>query len=237
MSVGFQYAPRGWAQCAGQLLPITQNSALFALLGAVYGGDGKVTFGLPDLRARAVVGSGAAPALNLNLNPGATGGSASATLNAGQLPAHVHAATGTISLGSLAATGNVSLNATAQISNQPVTVKGSPSATTAGAGADAPTAGCTLGDPSGNTKIYAPYDPATAVPLAEITSTGSFSASVTGTASGNVSLAVGASGTTPPSTTITVLPNTTSGAPFSTLPPYLALYTVIAVQGIFPPRD
>lgn len=57
MPVAFQYAPRGWMFCNGQTLPIAQNSALFSLLGTMYGGDGQNTFGLPDLRGRVPVGS------------------------------------------------------------------------------------------------------------------------------------------------------------------------------------
>ncbi len=55
MKVGFNFAPRGWAKCDGQLLPISQNSALFSILGTTYGGDGRTTFGLPDLRSRFAV--------------------------------------------------------------------------------------------------------------------------------------------------------------------------------------
>jgi len=58
------FAPRGWAQCNGQLMGISQNSALFALLGTMYGGDGVTTFGLPDLRGRVPVGTGTGPGLN-----------------------------------------------------------------------------------------------------------------------------------------------------------------------------
>jgi microcystin-dependent protein len=237
MSVGFLFAPRGWAQCAGQVLPLNQNTALFSLLGTTYGGDGRTTMGLPDLRGRVIVGSGPSSTGSLNLPPGAIGGTASVTLNESQLPAHIHPATGTVSLGGLQATGNVSLGVTAQISNQTVTVKGSMSATTDGAGSDLPTAGGTIGDPSGSTKIYASYNPNTAVPLAEITSTGQFSAAATGTASGDVSLAVAATGTSGPTTTITVGPNTNAAASFSILPPYLALFNVIALQGMFPSRS
>ena len=52
---GFNFAPRGWAMCEGQLLPISQNTALFSLLGTTFGGDGRTTFGLPDLRGRSIV--------------------------------------------------------------------------------------------------------------------------------------------------------------------------------------
>lgn len=60
---GFNFAPRGWAQCNGQLLPITQNEALFSLLGTTYGGDGRTTFALPDLRGRTAIHEGNGPGL------------------------------------------------------------------------------------------------------------------------------------------------------------------------------
>ncbi len=61
--VGFNFAPRGWASCDGQLLPISQNQALFALLGTTYGGDGRTTFALPDLRSRVPMHAGQGPGL------------------------------------------------------------------------------------------------------------------------------------------------------------------------------
>jgi len=63
MKVGFNFAPRGWSTCSGQLLPISQHQALFSLIGTTYGGDGRTTFALPDLRGRAVVGIGNGPGL------------------------------------------------------------------------------------------------------------------------------------------------------------------------------
>ncbi|MGB3242891.1 MAG: tail fiber protein [Sulfitobacter sp.] len=63
MIVGFNFCPRGWAQAAGQILPINQNSALYSLLGTTFGGDGQVNFGLPDLRGRVTMGPGAGPGL------------------------------------------------------------------------------------------------------------------------------------------------------------------------------
>ncbi|MEZ0487893.1 phage tail protein [Fibrella aquatica] len=86
---GFGFAPRGWAMCQGQLLSIAQNSALFALLGTTYGGDGQTTFGLPDLRGRTLVGLGQGPGLS-NYSQGQLGGTESVTLTANQLPAHTH---------------------------------------------------------------------------------------------------------------------------------------------------
>lgn len=62
--VGFNFAPRGWAECNGQLISISSNQALFSLLGTIYGGDGRTTFALPDLRGRIPVGTGKGPGLN-----------------------------------------------------------------------------------------------------------------------------------------------------------------------------
>ena len=70
---GFNFAPRGWAFCNGQLLPISQNSALFSLLGTIYGGDGRTTFGLPDLRGRNAIHFGQGPGLP-NFAIGSKGG-------------------------------------------------------------------------------------------------------------------------------------------------------------------
>ncbi len=87
---GFNFAPRGWATCEGQLLAISSNTALFSLLGTTYGGDGRTTFGLPDLRGRSIVGQGTGPGLP-TIRWGEKGGSINATLtNANQLPAHNH---------------------------------------------------------------------------------------------------------------------------------------------------
>ncbi len=89
--VGFNFAPRGWALCDGQLLSIAQNNALFALLGTQFGGDGRTTFGLPDLRGRAAMHAGSGPGLSLR-RIGDKFGQESVTLVASQMPAHTHAA-------------------------------------------------------------------------------------------------------------------------------------------------
>lgn len=88
------FAPRGWAFCNGQIMSISQNTALFALLGTMYGGDGKVTFALPNLQMRAPMHYGAAPGLTPH-NQGDTGGSDTMTLLSSQMPAHNHAVRGT----------------------------------------------------------------------------------------------------------------------------------------------
>ncbi len=86
---GFNFAPVGWAMCQGQLIGISQNSALFSLLGTMYGGDGVSTFGLPDLRGRTSVGMGQGPGL-AGYVQGQVGGTETVTLAAAQLPAHNH---------------------------------------------------------------------------------------------------------------------------------------------------
>jgi microcystin-dependent protein len=88
--VPYTFAPKGWAFCNGQLLPINQNQALFALLGTTYGGDGKVTFALPDLRGRVPISSGQGPGLE-NYSLGQTGGAERVTLTAAEMPQHSHA--------------------------------------------------------------------------------------------------------------------------------------------------
>ncbi|HEX8129723.1 MAG TPA: phage tail protein [Pyrinomonadaceae bacterium] len=85
----FSFAPKGWAFCAGQLLPLSQNTALFSLLGTTYGGDGKSTFALPDLQGRAPMHPGQGPGLSLH-DLGETGGAETVTLLESEIPAHSH---------------------------------------------------------------------------------------------------------------------------------------------------
>ncbi|HEX3873948.1 MAG TPA: tail fiber protein [Solirubrobacteraceae bacterium] len=87
---GFNFAPQGWAMCAGQLLAISQNSALFALIGTFYGGDGVTTFALPDLRGRVGINMGQGPGLS-PYQLGEVSGSENVTLTTGQMPSHAHA--------------------------------------------------------------------------------------------------------------------------------------------------
>jgi microcystin-dependent protein len=86
----FNFAPRGWAWCNGQLLPLSQNTALFSLLGTTYGGDGKSTFALPDLEGRAAMHPGQGPGLSLR-DLGETGGVETVTLLESEIPSHSHA--------------------------------------------------------------------------------------------------------------------------------------------------
>ncbi|MET3026472.1 tail fiber protein [Flavobacterium sp. UW10123] len=105
LSFGFNFPPRGWAYCNGQLMSISQNSALFSLLGTMYGGDGMNTFGLPDLRGRAPIHFGQ----GLGLSPitqGERAGNEHITLLTTNIPAHAHTLAGT-------GTAAVSVTATA----------------------------------------------------------------------------------------------------------------------------
>lgn len=86
------FAPRGWAFCHGQLLQIASNTALFSLLGTIYGGDGRTNFALPDLRGRAPVGPGNGPGLS-NRSLGQRGGAETVTLTTAQMPYHNHGVT------------------------------------------------------------------------------------------------------------------------------------------------
>lgn len=90
MLVGFNFAPRGWAFCDGQILPINLNQSLYSLLGTTYGGDGRTSFGLPDLRGRVSIGPDQGPGLP-NYSLGQRGGSNTVTLSEAQLPQHNHA--------------------------------------------------------------------------------------------------------------------------------------------------
>jgi microcystin-dependent protein len=87
----FNFAPRGWAFCNGQILSISQNTALFSLLGTFYGGNGQTTFGVPNLQGRAPLHQGQGPGLSEHFI-GEPGGEAAVTLTGSELPAHPHAA-------------------------------------------------------------------------------------------------------------------------------------------------
>ena len=87
----FNFAPKGWAFCDGQILPLSQNTALFSLLGTTYGGNGQSTFALPDLQGRAAIHAGQGPGLSL-YDLGQEGGETAVTVIQSEMPAHNHAA-------------------------------------------------------------------------------------------------------------------------------------------------
>jgi microcystin-dependent protein len=121
--VGFNFAPVGWALCQGQAMPISQNTALFSLIGTTFGGDGMQTFNLPDLRGRVAVGQGQGPGLSPYAQ-GQTGGQEEVLLNIQQVPAHSH---------TLMAAGNMTTP-----NPGPTVALGTPAATVKMYGADAP---------------------------------------------------------------------------------------------------
>jgi microcystin-dependent protein len=160
MQVGFQFAPVGWATCAGQQMSISQNNALFALLGTTYGGNGVQTFQLPDLQGRVLVGSGTSQTGAGTYVPGEMGGTQNVTLTQQQLPMHNHVATFTGTGGGGGGPLSVTVNAVQS---------------TAG-NTSIPAAGSQLADGgSGATqaKIYAPPGASgTQVALGGVTATG-----------------------------------------------------------------
>jgi microcystin-dependent protein len=101
MAVGFQFTPRGWAMCNGQLLAIQTNTALFSLLGTQYGGNGTTNFGLPDLRGRVSIHQGQGAGLS-SQTIGEVAGAETVSLNTNQLPAHSHPILANAGLGSTA---------------------------------------------------------------------------------------------------------------------------------------
>ncbi len=110
----FGFAPRGWALCNGQLLPINQNQAIFSLLGTTFGGNGQTNFALPNLQGRAPIHVGNGHTL------GEIGGEQSHTLTTNELPQHVHTATATLSNGGvIIATGNLLAGGTPQMYRAP----------------------------------------------------------------------------------------------------------------------
>jgi microcystin-dependent protein len=218
LAVGFNYAPRGWVFCNGQTVPIQQNSAMFALLGTMYGGDGQTTFGIPDLRGRAAVGSqGNGP----GLSPVAQGekagtnnvtvigtGSVNITLGLANLPSHSH----TASFDPTGLNASTTLNAGTGTNGGLVPqINGGLTATLAGSG-------------GGIANIYLPANTPPSNPVA-LSGIGTV---LTGTG------------------TVTVNP-TGTGAPLaapvqtqsltSIMQPYLGLNYIIAMEGIFPSRN
>lgn len=104
--VGFNFPPRGWAQCDGQILPINQNQSLFSLLGTTYGGDGRTSFALPDLRGRTPMHDGDGISL------GQRGGEETHALTAAETPNHTHGAQGTSDTGNSTSAAGALLAAT-----------------------------------------------------------------------------------------------------------------------------
>ncbi|CAO3437986.1 phage tail protein [Azospirillum doebereinerae] len=209
------FAPMGTAQCWGQEVPVNQNQALYSLISNIYGGTGNPNIKLPDLRGRVLVGSGVSPYLNTTLNPAASGGTAATTLNATNLPLHIHGATFTPGGGS-SSTSTISATVTIPVSTASGSANAPSGMTTylAGVGFDDAGSGATLNGPyTGTAPTSGP--------------------SLTGTATGNVTLSGGSGGT------VTVAPGggTATPLPITNLQPYLAVTFYIVTQGLYPTRD
>lgn len=193
------FAPRNYALCEGQLLPISQHTALFSLLGTTYGGDGRTNFGLPDLRGRMPLGAGNGPGLPPAIY-GRAGGTPTSTLGLNNLPSHTHTATFTPTGGTtpVSVTMQASINTTGN--------KTVPSATD----------NIIAGTPDGraSAEMWTNAVGASPVDVGGIT--------VSGGGSGGGSVAVD---------------NTGNGVAFDNHPPYLALNFIIALEGLYPPRN
>lgn len=205
--VGFNFAPVGWALCDGQLLSIAQNTALFALLGTTYGGNGITTFALPDMRGRVPLHPGQGPGLSPRVL-GEVGGQETVTLTTAQMPSHSHALT----------------SHTHAIPALPVDVKASSAAATTTSPAGNTLATATVeqggGRGRGNGGESHVTDVYTAGPANVSLAAGSAMTSP-GTTGGG-------SGTTAA---------TGGGAAHENMQPFLGVQCIIALQGIFPSRQ
>src|ERR1044072_680404 len=112
---GCNFAPAGWAFCQGQQMPISENDALFTLIGTTYGGDGQETFNIPDLQGRAPMHMGQGPGISQNYTEGQTGGVESVTLTAQQTPIHTHALLGSSSAATLTTPSATVVGTSAQV--------------------------------------------------------------------------------------------------------------------------
>lgn len=155
---GFNFCPRGYASANGQLFSISQNSALFSLLGTMYGGDGRTTFGLPDLRGRSLVGAGQGNGLS-PITQGEVGGTEQVTLTAGQMAAHTHGASTNVdvtaqahALGGAGNSDSPSGNSWATVSRQNSYSTAAPNVVLNANAVSATAAATTTVNPSGNSQ-------------------------------------------------------------------------------------
>lgn len=119
------FAPRGWAFCSGQILPIAQNQALFSILGTIYGGNGQTTFALPDLQSRSPVGTGTGGGLT-HITLGQVAGTENVSLTTGQLPSHAPTVAVNVAIPAVTASTNVAAAPSATAILGPVTGGGRP---------------------------------------------------------------------------------------------------------------
>lgn len=180
---GGNFTPRTWAFCEGQLLSIAQNTALFSIIGTTYGGDGRTTFALPDLRGRVAIGPGRGPGLSTR-KLGQRSGLEESSMNILQMPSHAH-------FTGVNLTGTVKPLANSDTGNDGIP---SPSAYPA--------------EPSPAANIYNTNTPDTKLGPSDVTVSGSVT-----------------------------LSNTGSGASWNNMEPFLGLYFIICLQGVFPSRS
>lgn len=220
----FGYCPRGFAPADGSLVSVQQNSALFALLGTVYGGNGTQTFGLPDLRSRSVVGVGAGPNLPQSTVLGLQVGNQTTTLTSQQLPPHTHPAS---FVGTGGGSNPVSIAAKPGDLHVVATLKAKQTSGVVGV-----VNGSYLGQGGSGSSAAAIYvDGSSTAATADL---GGLTVDLLGTASiPQLDFTVN-SGIT--GGTVAVLPNTGGSQPISTQSPGLGLTQCIATNGIFPPR-
>jgi microcystin-dependent protein len=219
MAVGLNFNPRGWLFCNGQTVPIQQNSAMFALLGTMYGGDGQNTFGIPDLRGRVAVGSqGNGPGLTpiaqgekagVNNVTVIANGAVSISLTSANLPAHTHPAT--MSLTGLSAVTNLQA-----------------STATTGGGFVPQANGYLGGTTAGSPPAAAIYQPSGTAPTAPVNLAG---ASTTFSGNGSVTVDANTGGGQPLAAPVQTQALT------SVMQPYLGLNYIIAMEGVFPSRN
>lgn len=227
---GFNFAPRGWMLCAGQILSIGQYTAVFSLLGTHYNGDGQSTFGLPDLRGRTPRGMGQGPGLDL-VGIGEKYGMENATLLIANLPTHNHTAQFAQNSTIGTAKGNINLQVNAD-ADLPVSGAAKLNALNTGASSSpTPAAGNVLATGSPG-KIYASATTGNLqlgpdIDLAGCNATGTIS----GTASGNVDIPVIGMGSG------IAISSTGSSLPFSLMNPYLGVNFSICIEGIYPSRN
>ncbi len=227
------FAPKQTDYCGGQAYSISQNSALFSLLGTTFGGDGVNTFNLPDLKGRVAVGVGGA----LNIAMGEAGGSAAITLTPANMPYHTHTAGFTATTGSVpitisVGTGGAGINASvaAAAINGTLTVSTANATDTAPSNLNVPAVTQNIVVNPSVTRPVQIYGQASTPNTANWPVGGTTAAQlapVNGTISGNATTINGG--------TVAVQPAGGS-APFSTIPPYLGIAYLIVTQGIYPSR-
>lgn len=229
----FSYCPQGFLPANGSLQSINTYNALFALLGTTFGGDGRTTFGLPDLRARVVAGTGTSPDTGVGtVNWGQKDGSSTVTLNANNLPQHTHPAT--VAAGSLSGTASLAVSGgtvSGQTINGSVTVNALNGDNPPSGGVNIPTSSAnTVGKTGASQNFYPQGTTKVAVPTTHnlTVSGGTISGA---TAGGTVTLPATAS-----TTAVSVGANTTANTPVTITPARLGLTVCIATNGIWPTK-